>query len=126
MFAPINRAWASIRRSVPIGIELLHEVRELVPLSVPLILDAKHCDLNTSSALAHYVSSRARGSMRSTLSRCRVRTIVGALSALTRSGCGGHLPQLQRGLEDLSSTIPTKTTPLYLKFVRECQLWASM
>ncbi|MEB3322264.1 MAG: orotidine 5'-phosphate decarboxylase / HUMPS family protein, partial [Synechococcaceae cyanobacterium] len=37
------------------GLELLREVRELVPLDLPLIVDAKHGDLNSSSALAHYL-----------------------------------------------------------------------
>ncbi|MEB3167224.1 MAG: orotidine 5'-phosphate decarboxylase / HUMPS family protein, partial [Synechococcaceae cyanobacterium] len=39
----------------PVGLELLREVRELVPLDIPLIVDAKHGDLNSSSALAAYL-----------------------------------------------------------------------
>jgi uridine monophosphate synthetase len=36
-----------------VGLDLLREVRELVPPEIPLILDAKHADLNSASALAH-------------------------------------------------------------------------
>jgi uridine monophosphate synthetase len=39
----------------PVGLELLLEVRDLVPRELPLIIDAKHGDLNSSSALAHYL-----------------------------------------------------------------------
>ena len=39
----------------PVGLELLLEVRDLVPRDLPLIVDAKHGDLNSSSVLAHYL-----------------------------------------------------------------------
>ncbi|NDC13812.1 MAG: orotate phosphoribosyltransferase [Synechococcaceae bacterium WB9_2_170] len=39
----------------PVGLELLLEVRDLVPRELPLIVDTKHGDLNSSSALAHYL-----------------------------------------------------------------------
>ncbi|WP_398334756.1 orotidine 5'-phosphate decarboxylase / HUMPS family protein, partial [Vulcanococcus sp.] len=39
----------------PLGLELLLEVRDLVPRDLPLIIDAKHGDLNSSTALAHYL-----------------------------------------------------------------------
>ncbi|MFM7550362.1 MAG: bifunctional orotidine-5'-phosphate decarboxylase/orotate phosphoribosyltransferase, partial [Cyanobacteriota bacterium] len=39
----------------PVGLELLLEVRDLVPRDLPLIIDAKHGDLNSASTLAHYL-----------------------------------------------------------------------
>ena len=38
-----------------LGLGLLLEVRDLVPRDLPLIIDAKHGDLNSSTALAHYL-----------------------------------------------------------------------
>ena len=37
------------------GLELLMEVRELLPPDLPLIIDSKHGDLNSASAMASYV-----------------------------------------------------------------------
>ena len=34
------------------GLELLMEVRELLPADLPLIMDSKHGDLNSASAMA--------------------------------------------------------------------------
>ncbi|GAB1539485.1 bifunctional orotidine-5'-phosphate decarboxylase/orotate phosphoribosyltransferase [Scytonema sp. NUACC21] len=37
------------------GLELLHKTLEIIPTHIPIILDAKHSDLNTSSIFAHTV-----------------------------------------------------------------------
>ena len=37
------------------GLELLQEIRELIPADLPLIIDIKHGDLNTSTAIARYL-----------------------------------------------------------------------
>ena len=44
------------------GLELLMEVRELLPPDLPLIIDSKHGDLNSASAMASYVFRLGYGS----------------------------------------------------------------
>ena len=44
------------------GLELLMEVRVLLPPDLPLIIDSKHGDLNSASAMASYVFRLGYGS----------------------------------------------------------------
>jgi uridine monophosphate synthetase len=107
----------------PIGIELLREVRELVPLEMPLILDAKHGDLNSSSALAHYLF-RELGVDALTVSPLAGQDIVApfllypdraVVVSCHSSNPGARVLQHHPGEED----------PFYIKLVRESQLWAT-
>jgi len=107
----------------PIGIELLHEVRELVPLSVPLILDAKHCDLNTSSALAHYVFAEL-GVDAITLSPLPGQDIVAPFLLYPERGVVVTCHS-SNAASKIFQHHPDEDDPLYLKFVRECQLWGT-
>jgi len=107
----------------PLGLELLLEVRDLVPRDLPLIIDAKHGDLNSSTALAHYL----------------FRDL--AVDAVTLSPLAGQdiaAPFLLYGDKAVVITCrssnpaakliqyhPEESDPLFLKIVRECQLWGT-
>ncbi|MCP9883577.1 bifunctional orotidine-5'-phosphate decarboxylase/orotate phosphoribosyltransferase [Synechococcus sp. ATX 2A4] len=107
----------------PIGIELLHEVRELVPRDMPLILDAKHGDLNTSSALAHYVF-RELGADALTLSPLAGQDIVAPFLLYPERAvvitCHSSNPGAR-----VFQHHPDEERPLYTTVVRESQLWAT-
>ncbi len=107
----------------PIGIELLHEVRELVPRDMPLILDAKHGDLNTSSALAQYVF-RELGADALTLSPLAGQDIVAPFLLYPDRAvvitCHSSNPGAR-----VFQHHPDEDRPLYTTVVRESQLWAT-
>jgi uridine monophosphate synthetase len=105
------------------GLELLREVRELVPLEIPLIIDAKHGDLNSSSALAHYVF-RELGADAITLSPLPGQDIAAPFLLYPEKAvvitCHSSNPaarQIQHHPDD--------NDPLFVRIVRECQLWAT-
>ena len=105
------------------GLELLREVRELVPLDIPLIIDAKHGDLNSSSALAHYVF-RDLGADAVTLSPLPGQDIAAPFLLYPEKAvvvpCHSSNPAAR-----LIQHHPNEEDPLYLRIVRECQLWAT-
>ncbi len=107
----------------PIGLELLHEVRELVPLELPLILDAKHGDLNSSSALAHYLF-RELGADAVTLSPLAGQDIAAPFLLYPDRAVVLTCHSSNPGARVLQHH-PDETDPLYLSIVRECQLWAT-
>ena len=106
-----------------VGLDLLREVRELVPPEIPLILDAKHADLNSASALAHYVFDELN------------------VDAVSLSPLAGHdlaapfLLHTDRAVvischsSSPASRIlqhhPNEANPLYLRIVAESRLWAT-
>ena len=105
------------------GLELLREVRELVPLDIPLIIDAKHGDLNSSSALAHYVF-RDLGADAITLSPLPGQDIAAPFLLYPEKAvvvtCHSSNPAAR-----LIQHHPDEEDPLFLRIVRECQLWAT-
>ncbi len=105
------------------GLELLREVRELVPLDIPLIIDAKHGDLNSSSALAHYVF-RDLGADAITLSPLPGQDIAAPFLLYPEKAvvvtCHSSNPAAR-----LIQHHPNENDPLFLRIVRECQLWAT-
>ena len=105
------------------GLELLREVRELVPLEIPLIIDAKHGDLNSSSALAHYVF-RDLGADAVTLSPLAGQDIAAPFLLYPDKAvvvtCHSSNPAAR-----LIQHHPNEDDPLFLRIVRECQLWAT-
>ncbi len=107
----------------PVGLELLREVRELVPLDIPLIIDTKHGDLNSSSALAHYLF-RELGADGVTLSPLAGQDIAAPFLlypdkavVITCHSSNAAARVLQHH--------PNESDPLFLRIVRECQLWAT-
>lgn len=107
----------------PVGLELLREVRELVPLDIPLIVDAKHGDLNSSSALAHYLF-RELGADAATLSPLAGQDIAAPFLLYPEKAvvvtCHSSNPAAR-----VLQHHPDEQQPLYLRIVREAQLWAT-
>ena len=107
----------------PVGLELLLEVRDLVPRELPLIIDAKHGDLNSSSALAQYLFKELAADA-VTLSPLAGQDI--AAPFLLYSGKAVVMTchssnQAARVIQHY----PNEQDPLYLRIVRETQLWAT-
>ncbi|MFZ0407859.1 MAG: orotidine 5'-phosphate decarboxylase / HUMPS family protein [Cyanobium sp.] len=107
----------------PVGLDLLREVRELVPLEIPLIIDAKHGDLNSSSALAHYLF-RSLGADAVTLSPLPGQDIAAPFLLYPDKAvvvtCHSSNPAAR-----VLQHHPSEEDPLYLRIVRETQLWAT-
>jgi uridine monophosphate synthetase len=107
----------------PIGLELLHEVRSLVPGDLPLILDAKHGDLNSSSALAQYLF-RDLGVDAVTLSPLAGQDIAAPFLLYGDKAVVLTCHSSNPGARVVQHH-PDESNPLYLAIVRECQRWAT-
>jgi uridine monophosphate synthetase len=107
----------------PVGLELLREVRELVPLDIPLIIDTKHGDLNSSSALAHYLF-RELGADGVTLSPLAGQDIAAPFLLYPEKAVVITCHSSNAAARVLQHH-PDENDPLYLRIVRECQLWAT-
>ncbi|MFN5118114.1 MAG: bifunctional orotidine-5'-phosphate decarboxylase/orotate phosphoribosyltransferase [Cyanobacteriota bacterium] len=107
----------------PVGLELLREVRELVPLDIPLIIDAKHGDLNSASALASYLF-RDLGAEAVTLSPLAGQDIAAPFLLYPDKAvvvtCHSSNPAAR-----VLQHHPSEEDPLYVRIVRESQLWAT-
>ena len=107
----------------PLGLELLLEVRDLVPRDLPLIIDAKHGDLNSSTALAHYLF-RDLAVDAVTLSPLAGQDIAAPFLLYADKAvvitCRSSNPAAKR-----IQYHPSETDPLFLQIVRECQLWGT-
>ena len=107
----------------PIGLELLREVRELVPRDTPLIVDAKHGDLNSSSALAHYLF-RELGADAVTLSPLPGQDIAAPFLLHPDKAVVVTCHSSNPAARELQHH-PNEGDPLYLKVVREAQRWGT-
>ncbi len=107
----------------PVGLELLLEVRDLVPRDLPLIVDAKHGDLNSASALANYLF-RELGADGVTLSPFAGHDIAAPFLLYPEKGvlitCHSSNPAAR-----ILQHAPSDDDPHYLRIVRESQLWAT-
>ena len=107
----------------PLGLELLLEVRDLVPRDLPLIIDAKHGDLNSSTALAHYLF-KDLGVDGVTLSPLAGQDIAAPFLLYADKAvvitCRSSNPAAKR-----IQYHPSEADPLFLQIVRECQLWGT-
>ena len=107
----------------PLGLELLLEVRDLVPRDLPLIIDAKHGDLNSSTALAHYLF-RDLAVDAVTLSPLAGQDIAAPFLLYADKAvvitCRSSNPAAKR-----IQYHPSEADPLFLQIVRECQLWGT-
>jgi uridine monophosphate synthetase len=107
----------------PIGLELLREVRELVPPELPLILDAKHGDLNSSSALAHYIF-RDLGVDAVTLSPLAGQDIAAPFLLYPDRAVVLTCHSSNPGARVVQHH-PNEDDPLFITIVRETQLWGT-
>ncbi|MFZ9621314.1 MAG: bifunctional orotidine-5'-phosphate decarboxylase/orotate phosphoribosyltransferase [Prochlorococcaceae cyanobacterium] len=107
----------------PIGLELLAEVRDLVPSDIPLIIDAKHGDLNSASALAHYLF-KDLGADGVTLSPLAGWDMAAPFLLYPDKGvvvtCHSSNPAAR-----VLQHYPGEEAPLFLHIVKESQLWAT-
>ena len=107
----------------PLGLELLLEVRDLVPRDLPLIIDAKHGDLNSSTALAHYLF-RDLAVDAVTLSPLAGQDIAAPFLLYADKAvvitCRSSNPAAKR-----IQYHPSEADPLFLQIVRESQLWGT-
>ena len=107
----------------PLGLELLLEVRDLVPRDLPLIIDAKHGDLNSSTALAHYLF-KDLGVDAVTLSPMAGHDIAAPFLLYRDKAvvitCRSSNPAAKR-----IQYHPNADDPLFLQIVRESQLWGT-
>lgn len=107
----------------PVGLELLLEVRDLVPRDLPLIIDAKHGDLNSSSALAHYLFKEL-GADAVTLSPLAGQDIAAPFLLYPDKAVVMTCHSSNQAARQIQH-YPSDDTPLYLQIVRETQLWAT-
>jgi uridine monophosphate synthetase len=107
----------------PVGLELLREVRELVPLEIPLIVDAKHGDLNSSSALAAYLF-RDLGASAVTVSPLPGQDIAAPFLLYPEKAvvvtCHSSNPAARTIQHH-----PDEQNPLFVRIVREAQRWGT-
>jgi uridine monophosphate synthetase len=106
-----------------VGLELLLEVRDLVPRDLPLIVDAKHGDLNSSSVLANYLF-RELGADAVTLSPLAGQDIAAPFLLYPEKAVVITCHSSNQAARILQH-FPTEEDPLYLRIVAESQLWAT-
>ena len=107
----------------PVGLELLLEVRDLVPRSLPLIIDAKHGDLNSSSALACYLFKDLDADA-VTLSPLAGQDIAAPFLLYPDKAVVMTCHSSNQAARQIQH-YPNEEAPLYLQIVRETQLWAT-
>jgi uridine monophosphate synthetase len=107
----------------PVGLELLLEVRDLVPRDLPLIIDSKHGDLNSSSALAQYLF-RELGADAVTLSPLAGQDIAAPFLLYPDKAVVMTCHSSNQAARQIQH-YPSDDTPLYVQIVRETQLWAT-
>ncbi|SBO42763.1 bifunctional orotidine-5'-phosphate decarboxylase/orotate phosphoribosyltransferase [Cyanobium sp. NIES-981] len=107
----------------PVGLELLLEVRDLVPPDLPLIIDSKHGDLNSSSALAQYVF-RELAADAVTLSPLAGQDIAAPFLLYPDKAVVITCHSSNEAAR-LIQHFPSEEEPLYLRIVQECLLWAT-
>ena len=107
----------------PVGLELLLEVRDLVPRELPLIVDTKHGDLNSSSAMAQYLFKEF-GADAVTLSPLAGQDIAAPFLLYPGKAVVMTCHSSNQAAR-LFQHYPSEETPLYLQIVRETQLWGT-
>jgi uridine monophosphate synthetase len=107
----------------PVGLELLLEVRDLVPRELPLIVDTKHGDLNSSSAMAQYLFKEF-GADAVTLSPLAGQDIAAPFLLYPGKAVVMTCHSSNQAAR-LFQHYPSEDTPLYLQIVRETQLWGT-
>ncbi|QNI71005.1 bifunctional orotidine-5'-phosphate decarboxylase/orotate phosphoribosyltransferase [Cyanobium sp. NS01] len=107
----------------PVGLELLLEVRDLVPRELPLIIDSKHGDLNSSSVLAQYLFKELAADA-VTLSPLAGQDIAAPFLLYPDKAVVITCHSSNQAAR-LIQHYPSEEQPLYLRIVRECMLWAT-
>ena len=106
------------------GVELMVEVRELLPHDLPLIIDIKHGDLNSSSAIASYLFQTLQADA-VTLNPIAGQDIAAPFLLYPGKGvvinCHSSNPAAK-----VLQHYPNEEEPFYLQVVRESQRWGTV
>ena len=106
------------------GVDLMVEVRELLPHDLPLIIDIKHGDLNSSSAIASYLFQTLHADA-VTLNPIAGQDIAAPFLLYPGKGvvinCHSSNPAAK-----ILQHYPNELEPFYLQVVRECQRWGTV
>ena len=106
------------------GVELMVEVRELLPHDLPLIIDIKHGDLNSSSAIASYLFQTLHADA-VTLNPIAGQDIAAPFLLYPGKGvvinCHSSNPAAK-----VLQHYPNEEEPFYLQVVRESQRWGTV
>ena len=106
------------------GVELMVEVRELLPHDLPLIIDIKHGDLNSSSAIASYLFQTLHADA-VTLNPIAGQDIAAPFLLYPGKGvvinCHSSNPAAK-----VLQHYPNEDEPFYLQVVRESQRWGTV
>lgn len=105
------------------GVELMLEVRELLPVDLPLIIDLKHGDLNSSSAIAAYLFNTLHADA-VTLNPLAGQDIAAPFLLYQGKGVLINCHSSNPAARDLQH-FPSEDQPLYLHIVRESQRWGT-
>ena len=105
------------------GVELMLEVRELLPVDLPLIIDLKHGDLNSSSAMAAYLFKTLHADA-VTLNPLAGQDIAAPFLLYPGKGVLINCHSSNPGARSLQH-FPNEEHPLYLQVVRESQGWGT-
>ena len=105
------------------GLELLQEIRELIPADLPLIIDIKHGDLNTSTAIAGYLFKTLMADA-VTINPLSGHDIAAPFLVYPGKGivlnCHSSNPAAR-----LIQHHPNDDNPLYLQLIQEAQAWGT-
>ncbi|YAF97032.1 MAG: bifunctional orotidine-5'-phosphate decarboxylase/orotate phosphoribosyltransferase [Nodularia sp. CChRGM 3473] len=105
------------------GLELLHKTLAAIPTHIPIILDAKHSDLNTSTVFAHTVFTEWQIDA-ITLSPYTGQDHVAPFLVYPDKAVFILCCTSNPGAEALQQ-YPTNESPLYLQVVKESKNWGT-
>jgi len=107
----------------PIGLDLLREVRELIPPDLPLLVDAKHGDLNSASVLAQWLF-RDLGADAVSVTPWAGQDVAAPFLLHADRGVVVVVHSSSPAARRVQHH-PDAERPLFLQVVRDCQRWAT-
>jgi len=107
----------------PIGLDLLREVRELIPPDLPLLVDAKHGDLNSASVLAQWLF-RELGADAVSVTPWAGQDVAAPFLLHADRGVVVVVHSSSPAARRVQHH-PDSDRPLFLQLVRDCQRWAT-
>lgn len=105
------------------GLELLQEVRELIPAELPLIIDIKHGDLNSSTVIAQYVFNTLMADA-VTINPLSGHDIAAPFLVYPGKGVVLNCHSSNPAARPIQHH-PDDADPLYLKLIQEAQAWGT-
>ena len=105
------------------GLELLQEIREMIPADLPLIIDIKHGDLNTSTAIASYLFKTLMADA-VTINPLSGHDIAAPFLVYPGKGVVLNCHSSNPAARPIQHH-PNDDDPLYLKVIEEAQAWGT-